>query len=65
MLGVQVNILSTIMLKKYQNTGTSHNLNTPFKKVTQHDFDRLYLCTHRFIFVTLNITGKHVYLLFD
>ena len=35
---------------------------TPFKKVTQYKFDRLYLFNHGFVFVMLDITGKPVYL---
>ena len=35
------------------------------QKVTQHDFDRLYLFNQRFIFVILDITGKPVYSPFD
>ena len=38
----------------------------PSKKVTQHDFDRLYLFYPGFdLFITLDIPGKPVYLPFD
>ena len=38
---------------------------TPFKKVTQHDFDRLYFFYPGFVFIKLDIPGKPVYLPFD
>ena len=37
----------------------------PSKKVTQHDFDRLYLFYPEFVFIKLDISGKPVYLPFD
>ena len=37
---------------------------TPFKKVTQHDFDRLYFFYPGFLFIKLHIK-KPVYLPFD
>ena len=37
----------------------------PSKKVTQHNFDRLYFFHHGFIFIMLDIPGKPVYLPFD
>ena len=35
------------------------------KKVTQHDFDRLYFCYPGFLFIKLEIPRKLVYLPFD
>ena len=35
------------------------------KKVTQHDFDRLYFCYSGFLFIKLDIPRKPVYLPFD
>ena len=37
----------------------------PSKKVTQHDFDRLYLFYSGFLFIKLDIPIKPVYLPFD
>ena len=37
----------------------------PSKKVTQHDFDRLYFFFPGFVFLTLDIPGSPVYLPFD
>ena len=37
----------------------------PSKKVTQHDFDRLYFFYPGFVFIKLDILGKPVYLPFD
>ena len=43
-----------------------HECYTPLKKkVTQHDFDRLYLFYPGFVFIKLDIPGKPVYLPFD
>ena len=39
--------------------------NTPFQKVTQHDFDRLYFFYHGFLFIKFDISRKPVYLPFD
>ena len=37
----------------------------PSKKVTQHDFDRLYFFYPGVLFIKLDIPGKPVYLPFD
>ena len=37
----------------------------PSKKVTQHDFDRLYFFYPGFLFIKLDISGKPVYMPFD
>ena len=37
----------------------------PSKKVTHHDFDRLYLFYPGYVFIKLDIPGKPVYLPFD
>ena len=43
----------------------SHALSTPFKKGTQHDFDRLYFFYPGFVLIKLDILGKPVYLPID
>ena len=43
----------------------THTYIHPSKKVTQHDFDRLYLFYPGFVFIKLDIPGKPVYLPFE
>ena len=44
---------------------SSNQSSTPFKKVTQHDFDRLYFFYPGFLFTKIDIPRKPVYLPFD
>ena len=62
-------LLFSEMLKSYNifkrlKSDTNAFFSTPFKKVMQHDFDRLYFFNHGFIFVLLDIIGKPIYLPF-
>ena len=57
-------ILITIFSFFAHATTSRHSIH-PSKKVTQHDFDRLYLFYPGFLFIKLDIPGKPVYLPFD
>ena len=54
-------ILSNIISNKASRPPKIHSS----KKVTQHDFDRLYFCYPGFVFIKLDIPRKLVYLPFD
>ena len=60
-----IELLTQIKREKIHST-TEHKKDIhPSKKVTQHDFDRLYLFYPGFEFIKLDIPRKPVHLPFD
>ena len=72
---VNIDSFQTLACNYDRSGGLTHNhaavhtacsqISTPFKKVTQHDFDRLYFFYPGFLFIKFDTTRKPVYLPFE